>query len=230
MKKLLLFLISSTVTLLMPAQDELLVVSDTLVQNSFFSLGNVENWRFHPGDDLKWAEPNFDDSSWLNLKPTGLTEPIPDALWQGYGWFRLRFAADSTITNKIWSLYFSSWGAADVYLDGQLVQSYGRFSSDPRTEVRYMPERKLYPLIVLTPKQNHVLAVRFSYHNGPLYKKILGKRSGNFGFGINLDHSNVNHHIILDRESSARIVYISSAMLLVIFLLHGFLFLLFPAQ
>ena len=25
-------------------------------------------WKFHPGDDLEWAHPQFDDSSWQGLQ------------------------------------------------------------------------------------------------------------------------------------------------------------------
>ncbi len=30
-------------------------------------------WKFHTGDDLAWAQPNYDDSSWetLDLTPPG---------------------------------------------------------------------------------------------------------------------------------------------------------------
>ncbi len=25
-------------------------------------------WRFHPGDDMRWADPSFDDSAWPLLR------------------------------------------------------------------------------------------------------------------------------------------------------------------
>jgi hypothetical protein len=179
---------------------------------------------------MQWADPDFDDSDWMLLKPSGLFEPIPDSLWQGYGWFRYRFAADSTIYNKIWYLYFFTWGAADIYLDGQLVKSYGKFSTESRSEKRNMPFGKFHPPVVLTPKESHVLAIRFSYHKGPLYKKILGKNSLYFGFGTGLATDELNNQTKDFRERGTRVAYISSAMLLVILLLHGFLFYLFPAE
>ena len=47
-----------------------------------------EGWRFRPGDDIRWAEPDFDDSSWPHVVVPGS--------WgsQGYGaievgWYRL---------------------------------------------------------------------------------------------------------------------------------------------
>jgi two-component system, NtrC family, sensor kinase len=212
------------------SQESYLVASDTLFVDNTLNLGARDGWRFHPGDDERWANPDFDDSDWMLLKPSGLFEPIPDSLWQGYGWFRYRFAADSTIYNKIWYLYFFTWGAADIYLDGQLVKSYGKFSTESRSEKRNMPFGKFHPPVVLTPKESHVLAIRFSYHKGPLYKKILGKNSLYFGFGTGLATDELNNQTKDFRERGTRTSYISSAMLLVILLLHGFLFYLFPAE
>ncbi len=230
MLNFLLLLLLNVAPAQLPAQHDLLVVSDSMFVNNVINLGAREGWRFHPGDDMRWADPGFDDSDWMLLKPSGLFDPIPDSLWQGYGWFRYRFAADSTIYNKIWNLYFFTWGAAEIYLDGHPVKSYGRFSTDPEGEIRNMPYGKFYPPIVLTTNDSHVLAVRFSYHKGPLYKKLLGKHSLYFGFGTGLANDAPNQQIQNYRDSAFRVAYISSSMLLVIFLLHGFLFLLFRAE
>ena len=50
-------------------------------------------WRFHEGDDPRWADSSFDDSAWATMtlsKP--LTEQGFDA-YKGYGWYRLRLQA-----------------------------------------------------------------------------------------------------------------------------------------
>ncbi len=50
-------------------------------------------WRFQIGDDPRWADPNFDDSSW----PTAtLGKTLADQGFEsyaGYGWYRLRVQA-----------------------------------------------------------------------------------------------------------------------------------------
>jgi hypothetical protein len=47
-------------------------------------------WRFQAGDDPRWADPAFDDSSWtaVNLSQ-GLQEQGIDP-YSGYGWYRIR--------------------------------------------------------------------------------------------------------------------------------------------
>lgn len=127
---------------------QLFVVSDSLFnENGIIQLGSRDGWRFHPGDDLTWADPDFDDSDWMFFKPAGLNDPIPDTLWKGYGWFRLRFKVDSSIYAMPILLYFSTWGAAEVYLDGKLLMECGVFSADPPSEKRYMPTGKIHPVL-----------------------------------------------------------------------------------
>ena len=47
-------------------------------------------WRFHTGDDVSWADPNFDDSAWPAVKlGTSLTDQGIDR-YSGYAWYRLR--------------------------------------------------------------------------------------------------------------------------------------------
>ena len=213
-----------------PEQSDLFVLSDSLFVNDIMYLGQRDGWRFHPGDDMQWADPDFDDSDWIQLKPVGLFHPIPDSVWEGYGWFRYRFTADSTIHNKIWYLSFFTWGAADIFLDGQPVSSYGSFSTDRQSEVLNTPYGQFTPPFVLSPGDSHLLAVRFSYHKGQQIKKMLGKNSLYFGFGIGIGTDALNAHIKSFRDGGLRVSYISSAMLLVIVLLHGFLFFLFQNE
>ncbi|MBV9676756.1 MAG: hypothetical protein JO185_10510, partial [Acidobacteriaceae bacterium] len=55
-------------------------------------------WKFHPGDDPRWADPNFDDSGWklvtvpLSLSKQGYSN------FSGYGWYRLMLYYDPHAT------------------------------------------------------------------------------------------------------------------------------------
>jgi hypothetical protein len=211
--------------------QQLFVASDSLINdNGILYLGSREGWRFQPGDNMNWANPDFDDSDWIYYKPTGLTDPIHDSLWNGFGWFRYRFVADSSAYARISHLYFYTWGAAEVYLDGKLVQKYGVFSTEMKGEKRYLPFRKTYPAIVLHPGESHVMAVRFSYHKGQHYKKLLGKYARTFGFSIGLTNDNFSQQAIWNVNNYWRNFYILSTMMFLIMLLHGFLYLLFPDE
>ena len=213
------------------ANDPLFVARDSLYDsNGILDLGNRNGWRFHPGDNVTWANPDFDDRDWIFYKPSSLLEPIPYSLWQGYGWFRYRFASDSSAYAITTNLYFYTLGAAEVYLDGKLVQRYGTFSTIAQGEKRYMPLYKSFSSIVLSHGDSHMLAVRYSYHKGQTYKKLFGKYAGTFGFGIGLATDNWNQKIIIQARKVSRDAYIAGSMLFLIVLLHGFLFMLFPAE
>jgi signal transduction histidine kinase len=229
MMHILLFLILS----ISPATqtDRLFVASDSLFdKDGIITLGNQEGWRFQAGDDLNRANPDFDDSEWIYYKPSGLTEPIPDSLWNGYGWFRLRFAADSSVYAKVTHLYFSTWGAAEVYLDGNMVRKYGVFSLDKKSEKLSNPINKTHPAIVFQPSESHVLAVRFSYHKGQCFKKLFGKHARTFGFDTGLTTENLNQNIIASNYPKKPLVYILGTMMFLIVLLHISMYLLFPEE
>jgi hypothetical protein len=54
-----------------------------------------DGWRFQTGDDPRWADPAFDDSSWRAIKPgTKLSEQGIDS-YTGYAWYRLRLSPAS---------------------------------------------------------------------------------------------------------------------------------------
>src|SRR5579863_2642395 len=59
-------------------------------------------WRFQIGDDLEWAETNFDDSKW---QPVTLSDSLASQgfdSYSGYAWYRLRLEPEqlSALTNS----------------------------------------------------------------------------------------------------------------------------------
>jgi signal transduction histidine kinase len=164
------------------------------------------------------------------MPPSGMTEPIPDSLWSGYGWFRVRLTAVEDFYHQPWFFYFFSWGAAEVYIDGELIRSYGRFSTDPGQEQRFNPSAQLLPAIALAPRDTHVVAVRYSYHPAQRYKRIMGDMSANFGFGIGFLNQSYNEGMSTGAKINARVLHLAVGVLLLVTLLHGFLFYRFPRQ
>jgi signal transduction histidine kinase len=208
--------------------DSLLVLTFSSEEQNL--IGSDSTWRFSPGDDMRWAAPDFDHSDWILHPPSGMFKPLPDSLWPGYGWFRLHFLADSSFYANPWFFYFYTWGAAEIYIDGALAKTYGVFSTNPDEEVKYSPSNKLHQPFVLAPRDTHTIAVRFSYHDAHRYKRIMGDFSANFGFGIGFANSSFNDNLLNSKGISTAVSYTSASVLLLITLLHGFLFYLFPQQ
>jgi two-component sensor histidine kinase len=149
-----------------------------------------ENWKYQPGDNLEWAKPDFDDSNWMNLNPIELKAyQMPDSLWSGYGWWRISFTADPKTVGEIERLYFYSWGAAEIYLDGELVATYGSFSPDSKNEKTYSPNYAGDRPLKISPKEVHTLAVRFSNHQAKKNHQIFRYFSENLGFNIGFSNN-----------------------------------------
>jgi len=47
------------------------------------------NWRFHPGDDPRWADPSFDDSQWPVLSGRKSWDSQGYKGLTGFGWYRI---------------------------------------------------------------------------------------------------------------------------------------------
>jgi len=86
-------------------------------------------WRFQAGDDLRWADPAFDDSNW---QPATLDKPLTEQgfdSYSGYGWYRLKVKPEqlSAITSLspntplVLLTTPNSVGQLTVYLNGSEV-------------------------------------------------------------------------------------------------------------
>jgi hypothetical protein len=129
-------------------------------------------WKFHTGDDSRWADPNFDDSSWetVDLTPlpgahdsdVGLTSYVGG--WQarghrgyfGYAWYRIRVTVDAPQGENLslcGPFYVDS--AYQLFVNGQLVGGAGNFSG--RAPIAYnmhLPKIFALPQSALASLQN----------------------------------------------------------------------------
>jgi sigma-B regulation protein RsbU (phosphoserine phosphatase) len=111
-------------------------------------------WRFHPGDDPRWADPGFDDSQWPLLHS--------DRDWnqQGYkglsgvAWYRFQVAVPAGTTPI--SLYVPSIRTSyEIYVDGQPIGGLGGMPPHAKMDTS-IP--KLFALPHTTPAA-HTLTV-----------------------------------------------------------------------
>ena len=88
------------------------------------------DWQFHLGDDLRWAQPSWDDSNWESA-------PIDDSggwgahghpSYAGFAWYRRHI--DLTPVNgkpgQYSVLIFRADDAYEVYWNGKLIGQYGK--------------------------------------------------------------------------------------------------------
>lgn len=180
-------------------------------------------WRFRKGDNLQWAEPAFDDSSW-SVTYSYLYESLQsDTDWDGLGWFRLHLNIDSSLINMPLSFTMSQAGASEVYLDGKLIYKYGRVGASGKSEISF--DDRDPKVITFKSGSKHLIAVRYSnYSLSNYYHKHLYS-----GFVITLGRLNeqISQRVAQIRKSSTnQMIFTSLAAAFA--LMHFFLFLFYP--
>ena len=114
-------------------------------------------WRFHIGDNLQWAMPEFDDSDWelvdltppkdsadpdlgtSGLLPGWTTTGHPDH--SGYAWYRLRVRIDGNVSSTRLSLKMPDAfdDAYQVFVNGQPIGQFGHFGPRHVTAFTALP-------------------------------------------------------------------------------------------
>src|ERR1700744_2185688 len=122
----------------------------------------LSGWKFHPGDDPHWANPDFDDSQWQLANPGTDITKFDQLKKAGVGWLRLHIKADCALTRQRILAWVSQYSASEIYLDGKLIQRYGYISHDPAKTVAVIPAGELFEL-KLKGNVNQVIAVRVGY-------------------------------------------------------------------
>jgi hypothetical protein len=103
-------------------------------------------WRFHPGDDARWARPEFEDSGWGTLDltpPEGSYDPVVGSSgfvpgWTrhgypklaNYAWYRLKvvLADNQSQTQRLaLTMPLNFDDAYQIFVNGQQVGAFGRF-------------------------------------------------------------------------------------------------------
>jgi alpha-galactosidase len=57
-------------------------------------------WKFKTGDDMAWANPNFEDSTWVNILPVMSYEKQGFEGYAGYSWYRISFSLPEQVRTK----------------------------------------------------------------------------------------------------------------------------------
>ncbi|MFL6450062.1 MAG: PP2C family protein-serine/threonine phosphatase [Bryobacteraceae bacterium] len=108
-------------------------------------------WRWHPGDDSRWASPSFDDSNWPKLTLPGLAPDAPKY------WIRIPVRLGSASDPGL--LLSPLANAYEVYWDGQRLGSFGRLN--PKLTWSFVPRRCIFriPRGFAAPG-DHILGIR----------------------------------------------------------------------
>jgi len=126
-------------------------------------IGLVGPWKFHIGDDPRWADPDFNDSRWetVELAPksasfdpvTGVSGYVPGwtalghpGYW-GYAWYRIRVEVNAQPGESL--ALVSTANVDDIYqvfVDGKLLGSFGKFPGNGGTPTAYYSQPMIFRL------------------------------------------------------------------------------------
>jgi serine phosphatase RsbU (regulator of sigma subunit) len=169
MRKIIYFLllyISFCITL--NAQNDAVFNLDTLPGSAYDASFNdpglsiKTGWKYHKGDDIKWASPSFSDNDWIYVNPSLDLNSIPEGTFEGIGWFRLHINVDSSLLNQTLGLMMTQSGASEIYLDGKLIHNFGKINTKKTEEEERMDPQEVPMDIRFEDSTSHVIAVRYS--------------------------------------------------------------------
>jgi two-component system, NtrC family, sensor kinase len=122
----------------------------------------MDGWYFKEGHDTAWAQKEIDVTGWEKLKPTELSVEQTDKNGRLEGWLRFKFKLDDGFRNSTPGLLFNGWAAADIYIDGKLIRSFGNSGVDKKTFREFNSTYQLPFYTSLQTGVEHTIAMHFT--------------------------------------------------------------------
>lgn len=118
------------------------------------------NWKFSVGDDMAWAEKDYDDSNWENVFVPKSWESNGFEEYNGFAWYRKSFKIDGVLNQKFLYLNMGYIDDVDeVYINGKLVGATGNFPPLVKTAYQ-IPRVYMIPTDLLRGNKKNTIAVR----------------------------------------------------------------------
>lgn len=138
----------------------LMTATSAVSQDWKMLFGLRGDWKFELGDDIRWAEKNFNDSKWETIFAPAHWEDEGFPGYDGYAWYRKHFHASDDWRDK--ALYVRLGRIDDVdevYVNGKLVGATGTFPPEYHTAYNQSRDYPL-PISYLNIPGDNVIAVR----------------------------------------------------------------------
>jgi Stage II sporulation protein E (SpoIIE) len=135
-------------------------------------------WRFHIGDDLRWADPSINDtpgeSGWETILPDRPWGAQRHYAYTGFAWYRLylRITPAPDVKTDFQLLLPRLQDVCEVYWNGRLVGRYGELPPHPSSPALNAPAA-----FTLPGSRSGTLAIR-------VWNSPLGSSSAGDGGGI----------------------------------------------
>ena len=138
-------------------------------------------WRFHSGDDLRWALPDFDDSTWPLLRSDESWSRQGYNASNGFAWYRFKVQFPVSAQTSNFALILPSiLTDYEIFEDGKKIGGFGRMP--PFGSLRFS-QTLLYHLGPIPSGATSQFAIRVWHH--PIFATYLagGPRYGGARLG-----------------------------------------------
>jgi sigma-B regulation protein RsbU (phosphoserine phosphatase) len=116
-------------------------------------------WRFHTGDDSRWADSGFDDSGWTMLRSNASWSTQGYKDYGGMAWYRFEVIVtddhrpQALLMRRLMTSY-------QVFAGGRLIGQYGGLPPDPRADAGDRVQVFVIPSDVIVPGKPLQIAIR----------------------------------------------------------------------
>ena len=111
------------------------------------------------GNDTAWAGKDINTSGWKKLKPSEFSAKYADPNGKAEGWFRIKIKMSSELGNQLMGIKISTWAAADLYINGRFISSFGSTGLGGRPYREFSPFGNLPVAANLKPGDEYTIAM-----------------------------------------------------------------------
>ncbi|MFC3879811.1 sensor histidine kinase [Algoriphagus namhaensis] len=210
------------------AQEEVVTLDDGMFRShQRIFLAPLGGWLFKQGHDPKWADPEFNVSTWEKMNPTAMSPAMEDENGRIEGWFRIKIRLDDSLKDLPMYLNRNLWAATDIFLDGQLIHSFGD-TGDPYKA--FNPVLKYPQPIDIDLGREYVLAVHFVDYESTFTQREIRLKPENLESFLNLTGPAFVQWVERDHKQTHIYVTLSIGVSFLLFFLYWFLVYLNPDQ
>lgn len=211
-------------SLLAQGSEPYMLIAEALNNSGGVDLHKLP-WRYRAGDDMAWAAKDYDDRDWKLITNEQINTDLSSlGNWDGRAWFRFRLQSDDALAKQPLVFRVWHWGASEIYLDGKLIQRFGKI--EPESDEEYNPRGLTVPVVL--DGGAHTIAVRYSFKAASDFKQGRGGwlARGNYlpGFLFTIQPAQGTSLNIERRARAERLNYVFIGLLFALALVHLLLY------
>lgn len=117
-------------------------------------------WYYKVADDVAMAAPEYNDSDWAMIDPR-MRGDSSFSMLNGVAWFRKHVYVPDSVVEMPLAINMSHYGASQVYVDGKLLNTYGRIGND-KEHTEYSNPLMKPVFFHFNDTGMHLIAVRYA--------------------------------------------------------------------